>query len=74
MSAKPTLAVLTPRFPHPIEKGDKLRMFHQLRALSQEFHVHLVALSDQKINPKSLLAIQEIVSETTIIYLSLIHI
>ena len=70
MSAKPTLAVLTPRFPHPIEKGDKLRMFHQLRALSQEFHVHLVALSDQKINPKSLLAIQEIVSETTIIYQS----
>lgn len=70
MSAKPTLAVLSPRFPHPIEKGDKLRLYHQLRTLSQVFNIHLIALTDQAIQVNSLAVIKEIVSETTIIHQS----
>jgi sugar transferase (PEP-CTERM/EpsH1 system associated) len=36
---------VTSRFPFPVEKGDKLRAYHQIRLLSQRHEVHLVALS-----------------------------
>ena len=40
------LLVVTPRFPYPLEKGDKLRAFHQLRSLSRHHEVVLVALAE----------------------------
>jgi polysaccharide biosynthesis protein PslH len=40
------IAVLTSRFPYPIEKGDKLRLFHQLRVLSQQHELILIALAE----------------------------
>lgn len=50
---KPKLAVLTSRFPYPIDKGDKLRLYHQLRDLSKHFSVHLFALHEKFITPES---------------------
>jgi sugar transferase (PEP-CTERM/EpsH1 system associated) len=44
------LLVILPRFPYPIEKGDKLRAYHQLRILSLHHQIHLVALSHQKVD------------------------
>lgn len=38
---------LVSRVPYPLEKGDKLRAFHQLRVLSKRHTVTLVALADQ---------------------------
>lgn len=46
---KPKLAVLTSRFPYPIDKGDKLRLFHQLRDLSKWFDIYLFALHEAPI-------------------------
>ena len=46
------LLVILPRFPYPIEKGDKLRAYHQLRILSLHHKIHLVAISHQKVNAK----------------------
>lgn len=43
---KPKLLVLLSRFPYPLEKGDKLRAFHQIKELSKEFDITLFALSD----------------------------
>ncbi len=43
------LLVLTSRFPYPLERGDKLRMYHQLRRLSAKWEVHLFAMSDQPV-------------------------
>ncbi len=43
------LLVILPRFPYPIEKGDKLRAYHQIRLLSQKFEILLVAISHGKI-------------------------
>ena len=43
---QPKLLVLTSRFPYPLEKGDKLRVFHQIRLLSQEFSLVLVSLHE----------------------------
>ena len=44
------IAIISPRFPYPLEKGDKLRMFHQIKTLSNHFDVHLFALSDIEID------------------------
>ncbi|MEX1002720.1 MAG: glycosyltransferase [Crocinitomicaceae bacterium] len=43
------LFVLLSRFPYPLEKGDKLRAYHQIRLLSQQHEIHLCCLSDQKV-------------------------
>ncbi|MBP9151002.1 MAG: glycosyltransferase [Flavobacteriales bacterium] len=40
------LFVLLSRFPYPLEKGDKLRAFHQLRILSKHHEVFLCALHE----------------------------
>ncbi|MCF8232283.1 MAG: glycosyltransferase [Bacteroidales bacterium] len=44
------LFVLLPRVPYPIEKGDKLRAFHQLQMLAENHEVILCALSEDKIH------------------------
>lgn len=43
------LFVLLSRFPYPLEKGDKLRAFHQLRILSQHHEVFLCALHENRL-------------------------
>jgi sugar transferase (PEP-CTERM/EpsH1 system associated) len=40
--------VIVSRFPYPLEKGDKLRAFHQLRELSKKFSVTLFAITDHE--------------------------
>lgn len=40
--------VLTSRIPYPLEKGDKLRVYHQIRTISKKHKVHLCCLSDEK--------------------------
>ncbi len=39
------LAVLTSRFPYPLERGDKLRIFHQLRYLSEHCEIYLFSIT-----------------------------
>lgn len=38
------LFVITSRIPYPLEKGDKLRIFHQLKGLSKTHKIYLCAL------------------------------
>ena len=45
------LAVL-PRFPYPLEKGDKLRAYHQLRCLAANNEVYLFCLSHKDVLPE----------------------
>jgi len=41
------LFILTSRIPYPLEKGDKLRVFHQMKELSQNHQIYLCALHSQ---------------------------
>ncbi len=41
------------RFPFPLEKGDKLRAYHQIKGLSKKFDVYLFALSDEPVSEKA---------------------
>ncbi|MGB4838895.1 MAG: glycosyltransferase [Saprospiraceae bacterium] len=38
---------LTSRFPYPLEKGDKLRAFHQIKVLSSSHEIHLVSILEE---------------------------
>lgn len=44
------LLVLLSRFPYPLDKGDKLRAFHQLRMLAAAHEIHLFAVSDEAVS------------------------
>ena len=45
--------MIVSRFPYPLDKGDKLRAFYQLRELSKTFDVTLFAISDRTIDENS---------------------
>jgi sugar transferase (PEP-CTERM/EpsH1 system associated) len=40
------ICMIVSRVPWPLEKGDKLRAYHQLKHLSKNHEVHLICLSD----------------------------
>lgn len=48
------IIMLLPRVPYPLEKGDKLRAFHQLRILSRKHEIFLFCLNDTQLHPDSL--------------------
>ena len=43
------ILVLTSRFPYPLEKGDKLRIFHQIRELSRYHEIVLCSLAENPV-------------------------
>ena len=63
------LVVLTSRVPYPLEKGDKLRIFHQIKHLSHSHEICLICLNDstEEIDTSVL---KQFVSELHIIQLS----
>lgn len=64
------ILVLLSRVPFPIEKGDKLRAFHQIRCLSQHNEVILCALSESVVDSHSISVLKTICSEIHIIPIS----
>ena len=49
--------MLTSRFPYPLERGDKLRIYHQIKELSKYFEVILIALTDKSTNSEHINAL-----------------
>jgi sugar transferase (PEP-CTERM/EpsH1 system associated) len=45
-ASRPDILFLCHRIPFPPDKGDKIRSYRWLKALSSEYHVHLVAFVD----------------------------
>ena len=43
------ILVLLPRFPYPLDKGDKLRAYHQIVELAKQHEVYLFALSHTQV-------------------------
>ncbi len=63
---KPILFVLLSRFPFPLEKGDKLRAFYQLRELSVHHRIILICLTDTSVKDEHLDKIRTICTEIRI--------
>jgi polysaccharide biosynthesis protein PslH len=66
--------VLLSRFPYPLEKGDKLRAFHQIKELSKKHEIILCALTDEKIAQSSVDILSEYCKHIEIIKLPKIKI
>jgi sugar transferase (PEP-CTERM/EpsH1 system associated) len=45
------ICMLVSRVPWPLEKGDKLRAYHQMRFLAKHHELHLLCLSDAGVDP-----------------------
>ncbi|MEX2379751.1 MAG: glycosyltransferase [Vicingaceae bacterium] len=52
--SKLKLGILLSRVPYPLEKGDKLRAFHQIKALSKNHEIYLCAFNTSKLHPKAI--------------------
>jgi len=57
------LLVLTSRFPYPLDKGDKLRAFHQIKELSKNNEICLVSLTEKTIDSDHLNEIKKLCTE-----------
>lgn len=64
------LVFVTSRFPFPVEKGDKLRAFHQIRLLSRLHEIHLVALSHKPVSDNDLEAMRPFCSSVKVFYIT----
>lgn len=51
------ILVVLPRFPFPLDKGDKLRAYHQIVELAKRHEIHLFALSHQGVRDQQLSAL-----------------
>lgn len=48
------ILVVLPRFPYPLEKGDKLRAYHQIRCLAENHDIYLAAMHDDPVSDTDL--------------------
>lgn len=66
--------VLLSRFPYPLEKGDKLRAYHQIKQLSKHHQIVLCALSVSMVREESFNELKKFCEEIHILRLSKIQI
>jgi polysaccharide biosynthesis protein PslH len=66
-------AVLS-RVPWPLEKGDKLRAWHQLKQLSENHKIYLFCLTDTEVHPDAKRELEKFCKEVRIYKLSKIRI
>ena len=52
------ILVVLPRFPWPLDKGDKLRAFHQIVELSKRHEIYLFAVSHRRVEPEHVQALE----------------
>jgi polysaccharide biosynthesis protein PslH len=50
---------ITSRFPYPLNKGDKLRVFYQLKYLSEKNEIHLIAIDEKAVQEEDLRAVSQ---------------
>lgn len=50
---------ITSRFPYPLTKGDRLRVFFQLKHLAANNEIHLVAINDKQVPQQDLAAVSQ---------------
>lgn len=62
--------MLVSRIPWPLEKGDKLRAYHQLKCLATEHEVHLFCLSDTTVDGEALNQLRQITPHVTVLRLN----
>lgn len=55
MTDKERILIVVSRFPFPLEKGDKLRAYYQIKELAKYYRITLFSLNDKKITSDQLI-------------------
>jgi sugar transferase (PEP-CTERM/EpsH1 system associated) len=63
VSSRKKIFFLCSRIPYPLEKGDKLRVYHQMRHLSKNHDVYLCVVTNQKLSDSARLELEKICVE-----------
>lgn len=66
--------IITSRFPYPIDKGDKLRIYHQIKHLSKKNEIFLYSLNDEEVEDNSIRNLKKFCSEVKVYRLGKIRI
>jgi sugar transferase (PEP-CTERM/EpsH1 system associated) len=74
LTRRKKILVVLSRVPYPLDKGDKLRAFHQIKSLSEEHDVYLFAINDVKLNPQALTVLNQFCKEICIANISKLEI
>lgn len=61
--------VLLSRFPYPLDKGDKLRAYNQIKELSNFYEIHLCCLDDNNISEEHISELNVFCKSVTVIKL-----
>ena len=61
------ILVVLPRFPYPLEKGDKLRAYYQIKELSKHNEVYLYCVSHTKVLPEHIDAVRPYCKEICLV-------
>jgi sugar transferase (PEP-CTERM/EpsH1 system associated) len=64
------LMIFLSRFPYPLEKGDKLRAFYQIKELSKHFEIYLFAANYGKVEKSHLKKLSPYCKEIEVVKLS----
>ena len=68
-----TIIIITSRFPFTLDKGDKLRIYHQIKYLSQYHKIHLISLNtERKISNQNIAELKKYCEQIYIIRISII--
>ena len=61
------IAVLSSRFPFPLERGDKLRLYYQLKGLSTRHEIHLYTLADGDVREADIEQLRKVCYNITVV-------
>lgn len=64
------ILVLLSRVPYPLDKGDKLRAYHQLSELSRTFDISLFCLNEGKIHPEAVKELKKLCHRVEVVQFS----
>ena len=64
------ILVVLPRFPYPLEKGDKLRAYNQIRSLSENNEIYLFALTHERVEDSALQVMRNFCKEIKVVRIS----
>lgn len=65
---RPSLLVITPRYPYPVVGGDRLRIYHICKALSTHFDLSLLSLCDSHVELYAPLPVDKVFSTIERVY------
>ncbi len=57
------IAIITSRFPYPLEKGDKLRLYNHIKLLSREHEIYLFSVSSDSLSQTDIDHVSQYVEE-----------